>query len=115
MGTEQIEKHLKRRMWTEQGIVYFCRICGSYLPETQFYKSKTGPFRIDTKCKLHYSKKDPEDDGSMDYLKLDPLQDEHFWQAQRLLETLGYNFGPDVPPVHQQFIIKHKLNKNGKD
>lgn len=109
MGQEQIHKHLKRRMLTELGWTYFCRICGEYKPETEFYKSKTGPFRIDTKCKLHYSKKEPNDDGSMDYLKLDPLNDEDFYGAQIVLERLGYKFGMDTPPIHIQFNQKHGI------
>jgi len=109
MAQERILQNLKRRMWSEDGILYFCRICGTYRNETEFYKSKTGPFRIDTKCKLHYTKKDPEDDGEMDYMKLDPLQDHHFIQAQKVLENLGYNFGVDSPPIHIQFNKKHNL------
>lgn len=78
MGKEQIEFNLKRRMLTETGWVYFCRICGNYLNEDQFYKSKSSPFKIDTKCRLHYTKKNVDDDSSMNYLKLDPLSDEDF-------------------------------------
>jgi len=109
MGQENINRNLKRRMWTEQGIVYFCRICGEYKLENEFYKSKTGPFKIDTKCKIHYTKKEPDDDGSMDYMKLNPLTDEDFKGAQNLLEALGYKFGVGVPPVHEQFNQRHNL------
>ncbi len=111
MGKEQINSNLRRRMMTEDGWIYFCRNCGTYLPETNFYKSKTGPFKISTQCKLHYSKKDKNesDDIEMEYLKLDPIQDEDFQGVQRLLETLGYEFGVDIPPVHIQFKTKHGL------
>jgi len=104
----QIEKNLKRRMWREDGIYYFCRICGDYLHESNFYKSNKGFFKIDTKCKLHYTKKDKDDDGEMDYLKLNPLTDDDFKGAQRLLEQLGYKFDMDSPPVHIQFNQRHK-------
>jgi hypothetical protein len=110
MGKEQIEFNLKRRMLTETGWVYFCRICGNYLNEDQFYKSKSSPFKIDTKCRLHYTKKNVDDDSSMNYLKLDPLSDEDFKGAQRLLETLGYEFGMDTPPIWKQFNIRHNLD-----
>lgn len=111
MGKEQINFNLRRRMMTEDGWIYFCRNCGTYLPETNFYKSKTGPFKISTQCKLHYSKKDKDEsnDIDMEYLKLDPIQDEDFQGVQRLLETLGYQFGVDIPPVHIQFNTRHNI------
>jgi hypothetical protein len=111
MGKEQINSNLRRRMMTEDGWIYFCRNCGTYLPETNFYKSKTGPFKISTQCKLHYSKKDKNesDDIEMEYLKLDPIQDEDFQGVQRLLETLGYEFGVDIPSVHNQFLKRHNI------
>ena len=111
MGKEQINFNLRRRMMTEDGWIYFCRNCGTYLSENNFYKSKTGPFKISTQCKLHYSKKtkDESDDIEMDYLKLDPIQDEDFQGVQRLLERLGYKFGIDTPPVHIQFNTRHNI------
>lgn len=109
MGNEQIKFNLRRRMMTNEGWVYFCRNCGTYLPETNFYKSKTGPFKISTQCKLHYSKKDKDESDEMDYLKLDPIQDEDFQGVQRLLETLGYKFGVDIPSVHNQFLKRHNI------
>ncbi len=109
MGQQNINRNLKRRMLTEDGWVYFCRICGEYKLETEFYKSKTGPFKIDTKCKEHYTRKDIDDDGSMDHLKLNPLSDDDFEGAQKLLERLGYKFGVGHPPVHEQFNTRHKL------
>jgi hypothetical protein len=109
MGTEQINSNLRRRMLTDEGWEYFCRNCGTYLPETNFYKSKTGPFKISTQCKLHYSKKTKDETDEMDYLKLDPLQDNDFYGTQDLLERLGYKFGVDVPPVWIQFNTKHNI------
>lgn len=110
MGKEQINFNLKRRMLNADGFFYyFCRNCGTYLPETNFYKSKTGPFKISTQCKLHYSKKTKDESDEMDYLKLDPIQDEDFQGVQRLLETLGYQFGVDIPPVHIQFNTRHNI------
>ena len=109
MGKEQINFNLRRRMMTEDGWKYFCRNCGTYLLETNFYKSKTGPFKISTQCKLHYSKKTKDESDEMDYLKLDPIQDEDFTGVQRLLESLGYKFGIDTPPVHIQFNTRHNI------
>lgn len=109
MGQEQIQINLKRRMLMEDGWNYFCRICGEYKPESNFYKSKTGLFKIDTRCKIHYEKKNKEETNEMDYLRLDPLTDNDFEGAQRLLERLGYKFGVGIPPVHIQFEIKHNI------
>jgi len=109
MGKEQINFNLRRRMLTHIGWEYFCRNCGTYLPETNFYKSKTGPFKISTQCKIHYSKKTKDDSDEMDYLKLDPIQDTDFYGTQDLLERLGYKFGVDVPPVWIQFNTRHNI------
>ena len=109
MGKEQINFNLRRRMLTDEGWKYFCRNCGTYLLENNFYKSKTGPFKISTQCKLHYSKKDKEESNEMDYLKLDPLQDSDFYGTQDLLETLGYKFGVEHPPIHIQFNTRHNI------
>jgi len=109
MGKQQINNNLNRRMMTETGWVYFCRICGTYLPEKNFYKSKSGPFGFDRKCKIHYTTRETDDDGEMDYLKLNPLRDEDFIDVQRLLETLGYSFQEDAPPVHIQFNKRHNI------
>jgi hypothetical protein len=103
------DKYLNRRMITEHGMSYFCRICGTYKPETEFYTSKTGPFKIDTKCKEHYTRKEKDDSPEMEYLKLDTLKEIHFHQSQVLLQNLGYEFGPDKEPIHIQFNKKHNL------
>jgi len=109
MGQEQINYNLRRRMWREDGIYYFCRICGTYMREDLFYKSKRTPFKIDTKCKSHYTKREADDDGEMDYLKLNPIRDEDFKGTQRILEQLGYKFGVEHPPVYIQFNQRHNL------
>ena len=112
MGLEHTNNYLKRRMLTDDGWVYFCRMCGKYIPQSQFYKSSKTPFGIDTKCKLHYShKKDEKVDKDMDYLKLNPISDEDFIGTQRLLENLGYSFGPNELPIYEQFNIKHGLKE----
>jgi len=106
---KEFESYLSRRMWTEDGVVYFCRICGDYLPEDQFYKRNDTPFKIDSRCKIHYSKKDPDDDGSMDYIKFDALTEDDFIDTQITLEKMGYKIGKEHPTVHEQFMIKYNL------
>lgn len=110
MGQERINNNLNRRMWRDDGIYYFCRICGQYKHEDTFYKSKRTLWGLDTKCKIHYTKKDKDDDGEMDYLKLAPLKDEDFEDTQRFLERLGYKFGAEHPPVHIQFNQRHNID-----
>jgi len=110
MGREIINYNLRRRMWRTDGIYYFCRICGDYLREDNFYKSTRTKWGIDTKCKIHYTKREPDDDGEMDYLKLNPIRDEDFKGTQMILERLGYKFGSEYPPVHIQFNQRHNLN-----
>jgi hypothetical protein len=108
MGTSKSEQYLKRRMWREDGLYYFCNLCGDYKLETEFYKSKNTPFGITYKCKLHY-KKDDNSTKEFDHLKLSPITDDDFLGAQILLENLGYKFGADQLPVWKQFEIKHNL------
>lgn len=110
MAKKQFQQYLSRRVMSPDGWTFFCRICGNYLPETEFYKSKQSDWGIDTKCKLHYTKKDKDDDGEMDYLKLGPLKEKDFIDAQKLLTSMGYEFGTDKT-IHQQFTEKwEKLN-----
>jgi hypothetical protein len=106
---KQFEKFLSRRMWADNGVVYFCRICGDYLPEDQFYKRKDTPYGIDSRCKIHYTKKEEDDDGEMDYLKLNPLTEEDFVNTQIFLTKLGYDFSTDEP-IYKQFNRRHGLS-----
>lgn len=108
MGNKQFEQHLSRRVLTENGWEFFCRICGEYKPEHEFYNSNKTKWGIDTKCKMHYGKKDEDDDGEMDYLKLNPIKESDFIEVQTILEKMGYKFGPDEPTVHEQFMERHK-------
>jgi hypothetical protein len=109
MGSKRIEQYLKRRMLTDKGWVYFCTSCGDYKPEAEFYRSKSTPFGLTYKCRIHYKKSDTPSDPAMDYLKLNPLSDKDFEDTQLVLEKLGYAFGPDQLPVWRQFEIKHNL------
>ena len=105
---KQFEQHLSRRILTDSGWEFFCRICGQYKPETDFYNSTKTKWGIDTKCKEHYTRKESDDDGEMDYLKLNPIKESDFIETQKLLERLGYTFNGEES-VHQQFMKKHKL------
>lgn len=102
-----LDKYLNRRIWTDGGIMYFCRICGKYLPQDQFYKRKDSKWGLDSKCKLHYKKMEKEDDDAeMDYLKLSPLKESDFIHATELLQLLGYD---TTKNIHEQFKKRNNL------
>jgi hypothetical protein len=88
-------------------VVFFCRICGAFKSENDFYKSKKTKWGIDTKCKEHYTRKEPDDDGEMDYLKLNSITEQDFIDTQILLQKMGYKFGPNEKSVHEQFMDRH--------
>lgn len=105
----EFEKYLNRRMWSDEGVLYFCRICGQYKLESEFYTRSDTAFGKDYKCKMHYTRKDEEHDPEMDYLKLNPLKEKDFEDAQRILQQLGYEFGSGTQSVHKQFLKRHNL------
>lgn len=107
MAKKQFEQYLSRRMMGETGWVYFCRTCGLYLPEEQFYKSKDSKWGLDSRCKIHHSRRDPDDDGEMAYLKLNPITEQDFIDTQVLLEKLGYFFTGET--IHTQFKKRHNI------
>jgi len=105
---KQFEQYLSRRIMTENGWAFFCRICGEYKPETNFYNSNKTKWGIDNKCKEHYTKKE-DDDKEMDYIKFNPLKETDFIESQKLLERMGYKFGPHQPSISEQFNKRHGL------
>jgi len=110
--SKEFQKYLSRRILGDNGFEYFCRICGEYKPEVDFYKSKEGLWKIDTKCKIHYTRKNKEEDDGMEHLKLNPLKESDFIETQQLLERMGYRFDIEQS-VHEQFMVKnkHKIKK----
>jgi hypothetical protein len=110
MGSKRIDSYLKRRIMGPDGNwMLFCRLCGEYKSETEFYNSKTTPFGKTYKCKDHYVKTDESPDPEFDYLKMNPISDKDFENTETVLRNLGYTFGPNELPVWKQFEIKHKL------
>lgn len=112
MVSKRIDNLLSRRFIGPNGSWYlFCRLCGEYKPETEFYNSKTGKFGKTYKCKQHYQKKTEEIDTEFNYLNLNPITDNDFIETEKVLQKLGYSIGPNELPIWKQFEIKHKLNK----
>jgi len=113
MATKEFQQYLSRRILTEHGWSFFCRLCGEYKPEADFYKSKKNLWGLDSKCKIHYTNtKDTEDMSDMDYMKLSPVKESDFINVQVMLERMGYKFGEGEESVHQQLMNKMK-NKFG--
>lgn len=102
---KQFQQYLSRRMMGENGWTYFCRQCGTYLPEKDFYKRKDMPWGMDASCKIH-SKDKSSPDPEMDYLKLNALTEQDFIDTQNFLKKIGYCFGCGKT-VHQQFMEKY--------
>lgn len=111
MISKRLDKYSKRRMIGSDGLWYlFCRLCGDYKPETEFYNSKDTPFGKTYKCKIHYQKDTVKPDSEMDYLKLNAIKDSDLEQTEVVLKNLGYKIGPGELPIWKQFEIKHKIN-----
>jgi len=109
MKNSKFEDQLSRRYIGDDGHWYlFCRSCGKHRPETEFYNKKNSPFGKDSRCKIHFNKKEKDDDPSMNYLKLNPLTENDFKMAKELLVMMGYRFDTDIP-IHIQFNRKHKI------
>ena len=108
MGTI-MQTYLNRRIWKEDGVYYFCRLCGDYKHEIEFYNSKHTPFGKTYKCKIHYIKNKEPKDTSMDYLNMKTITDEDFSQARLVLSNLGYTFAEGSEPVHIQFNKKYNI------
>ena len=108
MGNTKIQRLQKRRIMSNSGWLYFCNQCGDYKTEQEFYKSKSTPFGVTYKCRLHFKYEEPAD-PKFEYLKLNPITDEDLDQTKTVLENLGYTFGPNEEPVWKQFNRKHNL------
>jgi hypothetical protein len=109
MKQQIFQQQLSRRIMGEDGLwLVFCRTCGKYKPETEFYKKKKNAWGVDSRCKIHFNRKEKDEDKSNDHLKLNPLTEDDFRQTQMLLQKLGYRFDTDES-IHIQFLKKHKL------
>lgn len=107
-----MDERLNIRIWTENGVSYFCTGCGEYRPEKDFYKSKKHKWGIDSKCKIHYRKKGENDDIDTRYLKLNRIKQSDFDEVKEFLQRIGYD---TTKNIHEQFLIKHNLqNKKWK-
>ena len=105
-----MEELINRRIWDkDKGLCYFCTICGAYKPEKDFYKSNRTKWGVNTSCKIHHTKKDPNDEGGNEHLKFSKIKEEDFIGAREVLKKLGYITNDANNSVHQQFLNKHNL------
>jgi len=110
MISKRVDGFLKKRYMGADGNWYlFCRLCGEYKCETDFYNSKDGRFGKTYKCKIHYNKNTEPVDTEFNYLNMNPLTDNDFIETEKVLIKLGYKVGPNELPIWRQFEIKHKL------
>lgn len=98
---------INKRIWDkDHGVSYFCPICGKYKPEKEFYKRKNSKWGVESKCRIHFSKRDKDDKGENDHIKFSRLTEKDFVGARKLLQQLGYDTTKDI---HSQFKKKHNL------
>lgn len=105
-----MDEYVNRRIWDkEKGLSYFCKICGQYKPEKDFYKSKRSKWGVEPRCKLHFTKRDEKDDPNDNHLKFQRLTEEDFKQARRLLKLIGYDTSKNIS---EQFNKKHNIKQS---
>jgi len=98
---------INRRIWDkDEGLSYFCTICGKYKPEKEFYNRKNSKFGKENRCKIHFTKRDRLEDREGQHLKFNRLTEQDFVEARNLLQKLGYDTTKDV---HKQFKERHNL------
>ena len=103
----------QKRIFSDNGWLYYCSMCGGYKPEEEFNKDKNRPFGLYYICKEHrtqqYREKNPPMED-MDYIKMVFVSDEDHRQKELLLKQLGYDLNKEV---HKQFLqrIEEKYGK----
>jgi len=100
---------INRRIWDKNnGLSYFCSICGMYKPEKDFYNRKDSRWGKEPRCKIHFTKRDKDDNRKDSHLKLQRVTEQDFIGARILLQKLGYDTSGEIS-VHEQFKKRHNL------
>lgn len=110
MKEKPFEKQSSRRIWSDEGVLYFCNICLKYLPEDNFYNRKDSKWGKESRCKLHFTRKSKDEDKDLEYIKLNPLKESDVKETREVLERMGYDLNSDEP-VHVQFLKRKGLWK----
>lgn len=104
-----MKEFINRRIWDkDKGLSYFCSTCGMYKPEKEFYNRKRSVWGKEPRCKIHFTKRDKDEDPSDVHLKLQRVRESDFVGARLLLQKLGYKTTGDES-VHEQFKKRHNL------
>jgi len=103
----------QKRIFSDDGWLYYCSMCQGYKPEEEFHKDKNRPFGVYYICKEHrlqqYQEKNPPM-GDMDHIKLVFVSDDDHRQKDLLLTKLGYDINGEI---HKQFLqrVEEKYGK----
>jgi hypothetical protein len=113
MGRKRIPQ---KRIFSDDGWLYYCSDCNGYKPENEFNEDKNRPFGKYYICKEHRREKynlknniDPND--GLDHIKLVFVSETDEQAKDRFLEGIGYDLSKDI---HKQFIQRIQ-KKYGKD
>jgi len=104
-------KKAEKRIFSNDGWLYYCSMCDGYKPESDFNKDKNRPFGRYYICKEHrkdkYNEKnniDPND--GLEHIKLVFVSENDEKQKDRFLESMGYDLSKDI---HKQFMERIKI------
>ena len=103
MGRKKLPQ---KRIFSEEGWLYYCSMCEGYKPESEFNKDRNRPFGMYYICKEHRKEKynernniDPND--GLDHIKLVFVNESDEEGKDRFLEGMGYDLTKNI---HKQFI-----------
>ena len=120
MGDEKLKKNIGLRYLNEEGIMmYFCKMCGTWKPESSFYRKKNGVYGKNEVCRSHYlknnrlTKEEREAEQDNKHLHYSKLTDEDFENTQEFLRLIGYDTASEKS-VHIQFMEKWIYKKIDK-
>ena len=103
----------QKRIFSDDGWLYYCSMCQGYKPEVEFHKDKNRPFGVYYICKEHRQLKyreinPPVED--MDHIRMVFVSDDDYKQKDLLLTRLGYDIKEEI---HKQFLqrVEEKYGK----
>lgn len=103
MGRKKLPQ---KRIFSNEGWMHYCSMCGGYKPEEEFNKDKNRPFGRYYICKEHRREKyneanniDPND--GLEHIKLVFVSETDEEAKDRFLQAIGYDLTKDI---HEQFV-----------
>lgn len=104
----------QKRIFSDEGWLYYCSMCNGYKPEYEFHNDKNRPFGKYYICKEHRLEKyqsENEPMGDMSYLKLVYVSKYDIREKNILLTKLGYDIDENV---YEQFLNRIELRYGKK-